>query len=671
MSQRAKIVVNRKGEPTRTLHFQDEVIYFGRSKKNEVVLRDSAVSRRHAKLFFQGNHLIVEDLGSSNGTMIAGKRIERTVVALGQSIEIGPFVVTVEAPDKIESTAPEATLNESTFPTASSEAETSAARPSSPTSPANDFMDAIDVRPGHMRVLEQFLEAEATAGEEPTTPEPTTPEKNLSEMESASPRPVDALAFKPAARLVRLDGPDAGNEILLDQDQVTIGSAVDCDVVIEQKNVSQVHATIQKEEDTFILKNQEESTGTFVDGVPIRERPLESHDIVYVGDAKFEFLEGTARSKAQRPRVMERSPTSVRPGATLIWRLNRLFSDWRIVALSSVLLGLLMVAVIPKPKPAPRVSAVPEAKSEPPESEAARVARFNVSRASELLKKKKYEDAEARLRLVLDKISPNDPEAIRLLDELEAARADEKRAEENRKRTVVEQAKKIQNILAEGDKLRAARKSAEARRVYEQALMIDSDSRQARASIEELNDQEESAKRERLARKKTNEQLKSLYNQGVMKFEAGDYGGAEQLLREVASKKGHTYQASAKKLLDEIRRRADKKIQDQVKEAKLLVDAGELLRAHSELQKITKQFPRKQDAARLLDQVEGAMLARAKQLFHEGIAYQELLEDPSAAVEKYQEVLRYSPDPGNELNRKALQRIHELEASGAAKSSPN
>ena len=47
----------------------------GRSSDNDIVVDYSAVSGRHAKIVRIGENYFIEDLGSSNGTFINGKKI--------------------------------------------------------------------------------------------------------------------------------------------------------------------------------------------------------------------------------------------------------------------------------------------------------------------------------------------------------------------------------------------------------------------------------------------------------------------------------------------------------------------------------------------------------------------------------------------------------------------
>lgn len=71
----------------------------GRSPRCDVVLESGDVSRKHARIFRDTiGRWIVEDLGSSNGTFINGKRIEASAVLSGEPIVIGSFSLSIKLP---------------------------------------------------------------------------------------------------------------------------------------------------------------------------------------------------------------------------------------------------------------------------------------------------------------------------------------------------------------------------------------------------------------------------------------------------------------------------------------------------------------------------------------------------------------------------------------------
>ncbi len=50
-------------------------MFIGRDLSNDVVINDPEISRRHSRLFTQGNTYVLEDLGSTNGTFVNGQRL--------------------------------------------------------------------------------------------------------------------------------------------------------------------------------------------------------------------------------------------------------------------------------------------------------------------------------------------------------------------------------------------------------------------------------------------------------------------------------------------------------------------------------------------------------------------------------------------------------------------
>jgi len=88
-----KVELRREGEPTRQLTLGPGVTLIGRAPDNDVVLQDVGVSRRHARLVVRQGGAVLEDLGSGNGTFVAGERVRRHAIQHGDDIVIDPFVL--------------------------------------------------------------------------------------------------------------------------------------------------------------------------------------------------------------------------------------------------------------------------------------------------------------------------------------------------------------------------------------------------------------------------------------------------------------------------------------------------------------------------------------------------------------------------------------------------
>ncbi|MHC4601570.1 MAG: FHA domain-containing protein, partial [Planctomycetota bacterium] len=61
----------------------------GRDEENHLALEDESLSSRHARFFWEDNHLVLEDLESTNGTFVKRRRIDQARVGHGAEIEFG------------------------------------------------------------------------------------------------------------------------------------------------------------------------------------------------------------------------------------------------------------------------------------------------------------------------------------------------------------------------------------------------------------------------------------------------------------------------------------------------------------------------------------------------------------------------------------------------------
>lgn len=72
-----------------------EMLTFGRGLENDIVLDSLTVSREHARLD-RSDGLVIEDLGSRNGTFVNGQRIQRARVGPGDRIRLGATELRIE-----------------------------------------------------------------------------------------------------------------------------------------------------------------------------------------------------------------------------------------------------------------------------------------------------------------------------------------------------------------------------------------------------------------------------------------------------------------------------------------------------------------------------------------------------------------------------------------------
>ena len=77
----------------------------GRSGESTVVIASSRVSRKHARILVTDGEAVIEDLGSKNGTLVHGRKIEGVRrLEPGDEITIGPAILVFRAPGQAGST---------------------------------------------------------------------------------------------------------------------------------------------------------------------------------------------------------------------------------------------------------------------------------------------------------------------------------------------------------------------------------------------------------------------------------------------------------------------------------------------------------------------------------------------------------------------------------------
>src|ERR1051326_5611096 len=82
------IVVDPHGSRTRVA-LDPLPFLIGRQPENHLIVRDSRVSRAHARILVENGQYVLEDCASRHGTFVNGKRVKRTALANSDKIEFG------------------------------------------------------------------------------------------------------------------------------------------------------------------------------------------------------------------------------------------------------------------------------------------------------------------------------------------------------------------------------------------------------------------------------------------------------------------------------------------------------------------------------------------------------------------------------------------------------
>src|SRR5262249_53488104 len=92
-----RLVVEKGSKQKREIRLKSEDTVIGRRTGCDLRVPSASVSRRHCRLSFRDDCLVVEDLQSANGTYLNGVRItDSQVVEPGDRLEIGPVTFLVK-----------------------------------------------------------------------------------------------------------------------------------------------------------------------------------------------------------------------------------------------------------------------------------------------------------------------------------------------------------------------------------------------------------------------------------------------------------------------------------------------------------------------------------------------------------------------------------------------
>jgi pSer/pThr/pTyr-binding forkhead associated (FHA) protein len=92
--KKAHLQVVQTEEKIASKYFLDQPVTVGRAPQSGVRLHDDYVSQMHAKFYETGGRHFVEDLGSTNGTYVNGRKISYpTELRQGDRVKIGKTIL--------------------------------------------------------------------------------------------------------------------------------------------------------------------------------------------------------------------------------------------------------------------------------------------------------------------------------------------------------------------------------------------------------------------------------------------------------------------------------------------------------------------------------------------------------------------------------------------------
>lgn len=230
-----ELIVKKEDREINRYFLPQGITTLGRAEDNAIILDDSCVSRRHARIKVEGARILIEDLGSGNGTFYADARIEQRDLGDGDEVVIEPFKLI------LHTEKPDARRADSTRPVPSSR------------------------------------------------PPPST------RLDEAPPRPAREPGGS-AAGGVRLEVvKGSGGPYLLPEDgPIVLGRSDEATLTLKDASASRKHAQVEKTSRGWILTDLGSANGTYMNGASVKEVPLADGDILLIGNTELRFVDPSA-----------------------------------------------------------------------------------------------------------------------------------------------------------------------------------------------------------------------------------------------------------------------------------------------------------------------------------------------------------------------------------------
>ncbi|MDH3346735.1 MAG: FHA domain-containing protein [Desulfobulbaceae bacterium] len=234
-----------------TYQLQDGMeLHIGRSAVCDIVISSKAVSARHAMITSDHDGFIIKDVGSRNGTCVAGKTIKAHRLCHEDVVSIGGHELVFDE-----------------------QLETQEKKVNSP----GGITMVLDE-------LDQFVNAsKAEKEKESVAPVPTVEDK------------VPLLIVKFKKKVLY--------KYQLKDEKTEIGRGADNKIIFDNVAVSTHHALVVREGADFVVLDGNSKNGTFVNDKKIKRHSLQAGDVIVVGrhELVFEKEGGYASTKLYQP----------------------------------------------------------------------------------------------------------------------------------------------------------------------------------------------------------------------------------------------------------------------------------------------------------------------------------------------------------------------------------
>ncbi|NOZ12561.1 MAG: FHA domain-containing protein [Acidobacteria bacterium] len=231
----------------------------GRKPDNDLSIPLPNVSSYHAVIEFQNGVIAIEDLNSTNGVFVNGKKLtERVPVECGDRIAFGSIDFLLECESEASETPSPAQIQEE--------------------EPENGTVMVDVTEIPDIPLVAPVSEEGKTSGAERNPAKKTV----LFGMKNVLMSP----------RLVLLDDNlNPTEEFVLDKGEMIVGREADSDIQIDHVSISRIHARlIRKGDNSFSVEDENSTNGLFIKDKRVSEHALRHGDLLRFGDVSAVYL---------------------------------------------------------------------------------------------------------------------------------------------------------------------------------------------------------------------------------------------------------------------------------------------------------------------------------------------------------------------------------------------
>jgi pSer/pThr/pTyr-binding forkhead associated (FHA) protein len=273
----AKLILSLDGQLIKEFTLSKERTTIGRKPHNDIQIDNLAVSGEHAIIMTILNDSFLEDLGSTNGTLVNGQPVKKHFLQSSDTVEIGKYKL------KYMNEAP-ATMSQADFEKTMVLRAPAAAAPKQEVRNPTDTQTNLQAVPGAGDAVANVQAPAAAAPATPATAAPATAPAAKPAVVAAVPPAQPAAPAGAAAQVIGtvqiLSGPNAGKELPLAKPLTTLG-----------KPGVQV-AVIAKRPQGYFITHVEGANFPVVNGKTLdaQAHQLGDHDIIELAGVKMEFF---------------------------------------------------------------------------------------------------------------------------------------------------------------------------------------------------------------------------------------------------------------------------------------------------------------------------------------------------------------------------------------------